>query len=136
MRKVLLTLTVLLVAACGGGGGGGSITPSTGVFLDSPVNGINYRTASGSGKTNASGEFPFLAGETVTFSVGNIDLPSAAANSTITPLDLANSTDVNHQVVSNILVLLQSLDTDGIPSNGIQISSAAHTAAAHAAHAA
>jgi hypothetical protein len=129
MRKVLLTLTVLLVAACGGGGGGGTATPSTGVFLDSPVAGINYRTASGSGKTNASGEFPFLSGETVTFSIGNIDLPPVAANITITPLDLANTSDVNHQVVSNLLVLLQSLDTDGNPSNGIQISSTAHTAA-------
>jgi hypothetical protein len=93
------------------------------------VAGINYRTASGSGKTNASGEFPFFSGETVTFSVGNIDLPPVTANTTITPLDLANTTDVNHQVVSNLLVLLQSLDSDGNPSNGIQISSTAHTAA-------
>jgi hypothetical protein len=130
--KFLTLLTTLALVACGGGGGGGSSGPATksvGVFIDSPVSGINYRTASGSGQTNASGEFSYVVGETVTFSIGNIDLPSAPANSTITPLNLANTTDVNNQVVSNILVLLQSLDTDGNPSNGIQITSAAHTAA-------
>jgi hypothetical protein len=130
--KFLSFIPTLALIACSGGGGGGAenqITPSTGVFLDSPVSGINYRTASSSGKTNDSGEFSYIPGEIVTFSVGNIDLPAASANATITPLDLANTTDVNHQVVSNILVLLQSLDADGNPANGIQISAAAHTAA-------
>ena len=130
MRLQLTSIALIAVlSACSGGGGGGTATPSTGIFLDSPVAGINYRTASGSGKTNASGEFLFFSGETVTFSIGKIDLPPVTANTTITPLNLANTTDVNHQVVSNLLVLLQSLDTDGNPSNGIQISSTAHTAA-------
>jgi hypothetical protein len=134
LKVLALAIPIALTACSGGGGGGGgdaggSVTKSIGVFIDSPVAGINYRTASGSGKTNASGEFSYVAGETVTFSIGNIDLPSALANSTITPLNLANTTDVNNQVVSNILVLLQSLDTDGNPTNGIQIASAAHTAA-------
>jgi len=136
MRISLLCLLLVLLNACGGGGGGGSSgassassVASTGVFLDSAVSGINYRTASGSGKTNTNGEFKYKAGETVTFSVGNIDLPPVTANSTITPLDLANTTDINHQVVSNVLVLLQSLDSDGDPSNGIQIPTTAHTAA-------
>ena len=127
-----ITVTLLLcLAACGGGGGGGTGgTQLKGVFLDSPVAGINYRTESGSGKTNADGEFTYVAGETVTFSIGNVDLPSALASATVTPLTLANTTDTNHQVVSNILVLLQSIDTDGDPSNGIQIPTTAHTAAA------
>lgn len=129
LNFLTLSLSVFLAACSGGGGGGGTSTPSTGVFLDSPVSGINYRTASGSGKTNTSGEFSYIAGETVTFSIGNIDLPAAPANATVTPLNLANTTDVNHQVVSNLLVLLQSLDADGNPSNGIQISPTAHTAA-------
>ena len=129
--KVLPLALLIALTACGGGSGGtgSSLTPSIGVFIDSPVSGINYRTTSGSGKTNASGEFSYVPGETVTFSIGNIDLPSTVANSTITPLNLASTTDVNNQVVSNILVLLQSLDTDGDPTNGIQIASAAHTAA-------
>jgi hypothetical protein len=135
IKYAIAAATLGLLVACGGGGGGGggvvSSVPAsaTGVFLDSPVSGINYRTASGSGKTNANGEFSYIQGETVTFSVGNIDLPAVSGNSTVTPLNLANTTDVNNQVVSNILVFLQSLDVDGNPTNGIQISPNAHAAA-------
>lgn len=137
IRTGITTLLLLCLVACGGGGGGstGNRTGSTyltGVFLDSPVAGINYRTGSGSGKTNANGEFTYVAGETITFSIGNVDLPSALASATVTPLNLANTTDPNHQVVSNILVLLQSIDNDGNPVNGIQISNTAHSAATSA----
>jgi hypothetical protein len=133
-RTAIIATLLACLAACGGGGGGstgGGSAQLTGVFLDSPVAGINYRTDSISGKTNANGEFTYAAGETVVFSIGNVALPSALASATVTPLNLANTTDPNHQVVSNILVLLQSLDSDGDPSNGIQIPNAAHTAAAN-----
>jgi len=70
-----------------------------------------------------------VAGENITFSIGSLQLPAVLANATITPLDIAKTTDINHQVVSNILILLQSLDEDGNPSNGISISAAAATAA-------
>jgi hypothetical protein len=121
------------LVACGGGGSGSDIaatsTPLTGVLVDSPVGGLDYATATRKGKTNTKGEFQYLQGETVTFSIGNIQLPSVLANSTITPLNMANTSDINHQIVSNILVLLQSLDEDGDPSNGITIPI---TAASHA----
>lgn len=129
---LLTAVSLCGLTACGGGGGGGSpvaSTTSTGVFLDSVVEGISYRTATISGKTNSSGEFRYVVGETIIFSIGSIDLPSVKANSTITPLEIANTTDVNHQIVSNILVLLQSLDVDGNPSNGIKITDTAHAAA-------
>jgi hypothetical protein len=138
MRNYLYVSALLafLLAGCGGGGGaGGTVATSDapvklkGVFLDSAVAGINYRTASGSGQTNAAGEFSYVSGETVTFSIGSVDLPPALASATITPLNLANTTDSNNQVVGNILVLLQSIDADGDPSNGIQILPAAHVAA-------
>jgi hypothetical protein len=131
LTHLLPLVTLLGLAACGGGGGGSSSAnaSSTGVFLDSAVEGISYRTASFSGKTNANGEFRYVVGETIIFSIGSIDLPSVTANSTITPLEIANTTDINHQVVSNILALLQSLDTDGNPANGIKIADAAHSAA-------
>ena len=130
LRLILLFSITAILNACGGGGSGGSSSSSlTGIFVDSPVVGINYSTASGSGKTDSSGGFKYQAGESVTFSIGNISFPSAVANSTITPLDLANTTDSNNQVATNLLVLLQSLDTDGDPTNGIQISAAAHAAA-------
>ena len=124
-RLLNAALLSAALVACGGGGSGSDIaatsTPLTGVLVDSPVGGLDYATATRKGKTNAKGEFQYVAGETVTFSLGSIQFPSVLANSTITPLNMANTSDINHQVVSNILVLLQSLDEDGDPTNGITI---------------
>jgi hypothetical protein len=50
-----------------------------------------------------------------------VQLAPVAGNATVTPLDIAKTTDINNQGVSNILVLLQSLDEDGIQANGISI---------------
>jgi hypothetical protein len=132
-RLLNAALLSAALVACGGGDSGSDIfatsTPLTGVLVDSPVGGLDYATATRKGKTNTKGEFQYLQGETVTFSIGNIQLPSVLANSTITPLNMANTSDINHQIVSNILVLLQSLDEDGDPTNGITIPI---TAASHA----
>ncbi len=121
-----------LLAACGGSGGSSSVPAptSTGTFLDSPVEGIQYRTATQSGKTNANGEFSYYPGESVTFFIGSVELPAVPADATITPLSIAKTTDVNHQLVSNIVVFLQSLDADGNPANGITIPPGAAAAAA------
>jgi len=102
----------------------------TGAFVDSAVEGINYRTATFSGSTNAEGQFNFLPGETVTFSIGDIDLPTVVAGSVITPLDLANSDNPYDAAANNIARLLQTLDSDNDPSNGITITSGSHSAAA------
>jgi len=101
----------------------------TGVLLDSLVGGIKYKTASQSGITNSNGEFSYLEGESVTFSVGDIDFPDAIAAPELTPLDLAGSTDVKNSSVINIARLLQTLDTDGDLSNGITIGEIAHATA-------
>ena len=129
---ICLTVLAAALAACGGGSGGGPTTVSTGVLVDSAVTGIGYKTATQSGITNAKGEYSFLSGETVTFFVGNIQFPPVVAKGIVTPLDIAQTTDINNQVVSNILVLLQSLDEDGNPSNGITIPSIAASRATSA----
>jgi len=145
IRTFTCALLAALLAGCGGGGGGdtGSIsgtsdevsnppptppspTALVGVFLDAPVAGIRYRTASHSGLTSAQGEFQYEPGERVIFSVGAIDLPQVQAAARITPLDLAGTDDINHPIVSNLLVFLQSLDADADQSNGLQISAGAH----------
>ncbi|MCC4307604.1 hypothetical protein LL252_03380 [Alcanivorax marinus] len=116
------------LTACGGGGsssgGGGepSTSSETGVFTDSPVAGIQYRTNPGnkSGKTSALGEYNYVEGDTVTFSIGDTDLPSIAASGRVTPADMADGNDAD--VVINVLRLLQTLDDDGNPDNGISIS--------------
>jgi hypothetical protein len=133
-RLISLAWLAASLAGCGGGGGGDTaalavstptVTALSGVFVDSPVIGLGYATATQSGKTSAKGEFLYLPGETITFSVGAIQLPPVTANATVTPLDIARTTDINNQIVSNILVLLQSLDEDGDPSNGLSIAAAA-----------
>jgi hypothetical protein len=109
--------------------GGNTPTVLLGLFLDSAVVNIKYKTATQPGTTNALGQFNYVAGETVTFSVGSVTLPPTLAAATITPMSLANTTDMGNNTVLNLLVFLQSLDDDGIPGNGIKIPETAHAAA-------
>lgn len=103
----------------------------TGIFLDSAVAGLNYKTTSQNGKTNELGEFSFQADEIITFSIGDIELPSTPASLYLTPLNLYQTTNINQIEVVNLLRLLQSLDSDGDASNGIEITESAHQLAAN-----
>ncbi|MED5238555.1 MAG: adhesin [Pseudomonadota bacterium] len=133
MKTLKISSLALAVAltACGGGGSssGGSSAPAgpstkseTGVFTDSAVAGINYQTNPGglSGKTNALGEYNYVEGDTVIFSIGDTELPAVTASGRVTPADMAEGNDAD--VVTNVLRLLQTLDDDGNPDNGITIS--------------
>ena len=124
----------MLLSACGGGSDSSPTTVAsastsasvlTGTFVDSPVSGIRYATATQSGKTNSKGEFLYVSGENVIFSIGSVQFPAVVASAIVTPLNIAKTSDLNDQVVSNILILLQSLDEDGNPTNGIVIPAAA-----------
>ncbi len=114
----------------GGGGdtGGGGSTPgadSQGVFVDAPVAGLNYVTSSDiTGITDSEGRYNYRAGDTVTFSIGGLDLGTVVAQGVVTPKTVAQAlTSENpantEAVATNLLVLLQSLDADGDPDNGI-----------------
>ena len=135
-KKLLATIVVLALTGCGGGGGGDPTpTTQTGVFIDSAVEGLHYvskntsGTTTHSGTTNASGEYRHEPGDSVTFSIGGIAFPPVTAKSRVTPLDVAGTDDIHNTAVVNIARLLQTLDADGDPSNGITIENAAHTAA-------
>lgn len=94
----------------------------TGVFSDSPVSGLRYATGSNNtGVTNAEGEFQYQQGDTVVFSIGRLVLPVVLASDFVTPLDMVTDTDVTDPAVVNVVRLLQSLDTDNNPENGISI---------------
>jgi hypothetical protein len=128
----VVTIILLLLFGCGGGGGGGGSTSSaksTGVFLDSPVINIGYRTETLEGVTNSLGEYEYLPGETVTFFIGDLIFPAVTATGTVTPLDLAGTQDTANSKVMNMIRLLQTLDQDGDPSNGITISDQAKASA-------
>jgi len=107
-----------------------SVVTFTGVFLDSFVEGLSFKTDSGSGVTSKNGEFIYQLDEKITFSLGGITFPEVDAKALITPLDLFSTTNVNQQAVVNTLRLLQSLDTDGDAENGITIANSVSTLAA------
>lgn len=98
----------------------------TGIFLDGPVQGLEYRTQTLTGVTNEKGEFQYRPGETVTFTVGNLVIGSSPAGSRVTPADMAvevagNLKKIRNQKVTNIARFIQSLNADGDIENGINI---------------
>jgi hypothetical protein len=106
------------------------IPRQSGVFADAPVMGLDYRTQTQRGTTDAMGGFLYLAGETITFSIGNLTIGSALARPVMTPLDLVSTaTSETDPTVTNICRLLQTLDENGSVSDGITIPFAVWNAA-------
>ncbi len=145
-KTIAIVTSSALLSACGGGGGGsesGNSAPAnelTGTFVDSPVSGLHYATATRSGLTNEDGEFKYLSGETVTFSIGSTVLGSTPGDDLVTPFHLLgiNVPEAQTQILNalssqqvnsldrviNIASLLQALDSDGNPDNGIDLGNA------------
>lgn len=131
-QAILVAIFLFTLAACGGGGGGGGggSPPGqarSGTLVDSEVAGVAY-ASSPSGKTGvttAQGGYNFNQGDTVRFSLGSLILGNVAATGIVTPTELAAG---NSNKLSNLLVVLQSLDADGDPGNGIVIPAAAAAA--------
>jgi hypothetical protein len=99
-------------------------------FIDvGPVEGLQYRTDSNTGVTDATGQFEYLQGEHIVFSIGDIDLPGTAAKSFVTAMDVFTTLDTLNPAVVNLNRLLFTLDDDGEIDNGIQISELASDAA-------
>jgi hypothetical protein len=101
----------------------------TGQFIDSEVFGLNYQTESRQGTTSSTGAFEYLSGETITFSIGDLSLPPTAAASVITPLDIFDTSNISDVAVLNLSRLLQSLNSDDDPKNGLSLLSQAHMSA-------
>lgn len=106
----------LLIVGCGGGSDTETAaeTVMTGVFIDAPVQGLGYQTATQQGITNDAGAFNYKQGETVSFYLDGVELGSAAGATEIPVTMLANTPDIAR--------ILQSLDTN--PAEGqIDVSS-------------
>lgn len=148
MRAVLSASTVAVILLSSGCGGGNDAAPAetTGI-LHSQIKGVSYRTPSRSGQTDANGTFTCLVGETVSFSIGGIELGSATASSKISLFTLAGMTPPTSELAlrrdlwrmqttttplsraTNLAMLLLALDADGNPDNGIDVSAQASTLA-------
>lgn len=86
----LLLSSVLLLSACGGGSDSSTET-LTGVFIDAPVEGAGFQTASNQGTTNEKGEFTYQAGELISFFIQGIQIGSTTAQSKTPVTELPNS---------------------------------------------
>jgi len=117
-KKRILSLLVVGASlsigfvGCGGGGGGSSAPTTavtkTGTFVDSPVEGLSYKTATLSGFTDNQGRFQYKDGETVTFKIGNLVIGSGLASRVISPFSISD----NNVTAVNIARLLQTLDNN------------------------
>lgn len=106
----------------------------TGVFVDSPVKGLYYETATQQNYTDEAGRFRYKANETIRFSLGAAAFGEAQAKPYMTPMDLVvGAQDVDDPAVTNMGRFMQGLDEDGDPENGIQIPAEAEEALANAA---
>ena len=122
LLTMLCSLTLITVGCGGGGGGISGPALANGVFVDSPVEGMDYDTGSEFGLTGLSGRFNYREGEIITFSIGDVILGQAAGKDMLNPIDLVpGAADETDSTVTNICRLLQSLDQDGNLQNGIQI---------------
>lgn len=96
----------------------------TGIFYE--VEGLKYKTQTGSGITDEIGEFKYREGETVTFFVGKLVLGSAPGGKLLTEAHLVPAVAgdvkmIKNQVVTNMARFVQSLDEDDNVENGVAI---------------
>lgn len=126
-NKYLLAVSVGVVFSISGCGGGSDnnevLDPSvlTGVFEDSKVIGLNYRSGGISGVTNKKGQFKYKQGDTIEFSLGDLVLGSATGASTLNTFDIGDSFDRNASgdyTNIKIATLLQTLDANANPADG------------------
>jgi len=96
-----------------------------GKFIDSPVSGLDYSCDGEIKKTDSEGLFNCKA-TPINFSLGNLSLGSIkklSADYLVFPQDILNQprSAALHPEVTKMAIVLQSLDSDGNPSNGIVI---------------
>jgi hypothetical protein len=139
--KIAITLSVaaavVMFVGCGGGSssssptvnGGSSSSASSpvvkngGIFVDAPVKGLSYKCSiSGrTGKTDADGRYDCESGDSeVTFAIGSRNLGTTPIEDVITPRSFFNGTNRDDEIL-NLAQLLQTMDKDNNPDNGIDL---------------
>lgn len=127
LALLLPTLSIGLIG-CGGGDSDSAPTTTTpkstvitGQFIDSAVSGLQYDCGDDyNGQTDTEGKFETLEGNKCQFSLNGFDLGSVTVSSdslVVTPYSIA----VDTTKAVKIAALLQSIDADGNPENGISV---------------
>lgn len=145
--KFLCILGVFGLVACSGGNGSSNTGPtntseSSGVFVDSPVGGIRYKTATLSGFTDDSGMFRCKSAETVSFYLEGdngkqVALGQVKCQGVVSPIDLVTqgqfdiTADIDKDLsvdqkshLTKLLRLLQSLSVSDRPELVLTMSGA------------
>jgi len=95
-----------------------------GEFGAIPVSGVQYKgDIAAEGTTDDQGLFQYTTDETLTFHIGDLELGAAISSDKLTVLDVTSDNEgtADNRVI-NKLILLYSIDQDGVLNNGIQIS--------------
>ncbi len=98
----------------------------TGVFRDSPVQGLWYEGQGSRGYTDSQGRFSYIPGNSYSFGIGKLVLGTAqplSSSETVTPGRLALSfpTGQRKDAMIGLTRLLMTADYDRNPANGIRI---------------
>ena len=128
----LAVASVLMLTACGSSSNNSSPAVAyNGKLIDDAVQGITFSceggpTTSPANLTKVDGSFGTCnAGSAVTFSIGGLVLGASAVTGDqiffITDIVGTTRGDFENEEVLKIASLLQSLDTDGNPDNGITV---------------
>jgi hypothetical protein len=131
-------IPLLALAACGGKGAK-EPAEQTGTLQAGQIQGVEWQTPTRSGTTDANGRFTYLPGESVTFSIGDVELGTAAGAPHLTlftlagltpptteralrrQLDLAMRSATPFTRAINLDLLLIALDADANPDNGVDV---------------
>ena len=120
-KSLVLSLMTFTLLSCGGGGGSSAPQTATGQFVDTVVQGIDFESGGQTGTTDANGTFTYEVGQQVTFSLGGVVLGSAQGAALVSPVDLVSNGSPSNSKVKNIVRFLLTVDDDGDPGNGIQV---------------
>ena len=121
-KFIVASCAALVLTACGGGSNSGSTAPTASVegqFIDDVVQGLNYSCSSGiKGLTDDNGHYTCKEGDEVTFSLGEDILLGAlpAQSEFFTPYSFFPG---DLEASLNLAALIQALDGDGDPHNGL-----------------
>jgi len=96
----------------------------TGTFVDSPVKGLSYATATQSGFTDASGHFKYKSGEEIEFKLGTLSLGKVKAEALVTPYIVSGD---NNTTATNIALLLQNFDANRSNTSMLDVSKIQNT---------
>jgi len=141
MKKYIIAfLYIVFLIGCGGGSSSDDGTTTedtevTGELIDSPISGVSYSCNEVTGVTSSEGKFNCSLSSTVAFTIadiylGSYDLYKSDDIVYITPSKLygLENNNITDTRVLNFIQFIQSLDSDGNVTNGIEINSTVRNA--------